>query len=150
MNAIDLLKKDHRQVQQLFSEFMSADDEDFGRREDLFQQIDTALITHSDAEEQFFYPAIEKHAPDLVKEAMNEHQEVKQLLAEMLDIEVDDEEFDTHMNTLVEKVQGHVQEEEAPGGVLEIARQRLDQAELDEMGRRIEQLKRDSEEELAA
>ena len=61
---------------------MSADDEDFGRREDLFQQIDTALITHSDAEEQFFYPAIEQHAPDLVKGAMNEHQEVKQLLAE--------------------------------------------------------------------
>jgi len=31
---------------------MSADDEDFGRREDLFQQIDRALITHSDAEEE--------------------------------------------------------------------------------------------------
>ena len=31
---------------------MSADDEDFGRREDLFQQIDTALIAHSDAEEE--------------------------------------------------------------------------------------------------
>ena len=150
MNAIDILKKDHQQVRQLFSEFMSADDEDFVRREDLFQQIDTALIAHSDAEEQIFYPAIEKHAPDLVKEAMNEHQEVKQLLAEMLDIEVDDEEFESHMTTLVEKVQGHVQEEEGPDGVLEIARQKLDQAELDEMGRRIEQLKRDSAEELAA
>ena len=150
MNAIDILKNDHQQVQQLFLEFMSADDEDFGRREDLFQRIDTALIAHSDAEEQIFYPAIEKHAPDLVKKAMNEHQEVNQLLAEMLDIEVDDEEFDTHMTSLIEKVQGHVQEEEGPGGVFEVARQKLDQAELDEMGRRIEQLKRDSEEELAA
>src|SRR5215472_1402609 len=94
MNAIDLLKKDHQQVQQLFSEFMSAEDEDFARREDVFQQIDKALLAHSDAEEQIFYPAIEKYAPDLVREAMNEHGTVKQLLLEMLDLEVDDEEFD--------------------------------------------------------
>ena len=39
-------------MQRLFSEFMSADEDDFDRREDLFQQIDKALTTHSDAEEQ--------------------------------------------------------------------------------------------------
>ena len=150
MNAIDILKKDHQEVQLLFSEFMSADEDDFDRREDLFQQIDKALTTHSDAEEQIFYPSVEKHASDLVEKAESEHLEINQLLADMLDIEVDDEEFDTRMTTLVEKVQGHVQEEESPGGLLDIARQNLSQAELDDMGRRIEQLKKDSEEELAA
>jgi len=64
MNAIDILKKDHQEVQRLFSEFMSADEDDFDRREDLFQQIDKALTTHSDAEEQIFYPSVEKHASD--------------------------------------------------------------------------------------
>ena len=150
MNAIDILKKDHQEVQRLFSEFMSADEDDFDRREDLFQQIDKALTTHSDAEEQIFYPSVEKHASDLVEKAESEHLEINQLLADMLDIEVDDEEFDTRMTTLVEKVQGHVQEEESSGGLLDIARQNLSEAELDDMGRRIEQLKRDSEEELAA
>jgi hemerythrin superfamily protein len=150
MNAIDLLKKDHRQVQHLFSEFMSAEDEDFARREDLFQQIDKALLAHSDAEEQIFYPAIEKHAPELIREALSEHQAVKQLLLEMLDLEVDDQEFDNRMNTLMQNVQSHVQDEEGPVGILEIARQELNSRELDDMGRRIQQRKTESEDELAA
>src|SRR5207253_1414736 len=147
MSAIDLLKNDHQEIQQLFSEFMSADAEDFARREDLFQQIDKALLIHSDAEEEIFYPPMEKHTPDLVKQALSEHQEVKELLEEMLDLEVDDEEFNDRMATLMQKVETHVREEEGAGGVLEIARQKLNGRELDDIGRRIQQLKKDSEEE---
>ena len=150
MNAIELLKNDHQQVQQLFSEFMSADEEDFARREDLFQEIDTALIAHSDAEEQVFYPVVDKHAPELVKQAISEHQKVKQVLLEMLDLEVDDEEFEKKMNSLMQDVRSHVQEEEGPGGILEIAGQTLSEQELDDIGRRIQQRKGESEEELAA
>src|SRR5437870_10069028 len=138
MNAIDILKKYHQQVQHLFSEFLSAEDEDFARREDLFQQIDRALLAHSDAEEQIFYPSIEKHAPELIKEAISEHQAVKQLLLEMLDLEVDDEKFDNRMNKLMQNVESHVQEEEGPGGILDVARQKLTQRELAEMGRHIQ------------
>jgi hemerythrin superfamily protein len=150
MNAIDLLKKDHQEVQQLFSEFMSAEDEDFARREDVFQEIDRALLAHSDVEEQIFYPAIEKYAPDLVKDALSEHQTVKQLLLEMLDLEVDDDEFDSKMRALMKDVQNHVQEEEGLGGIMEIAGQKLDSQELDKMGRRIQDRKTESEGELAA
>ena len=150
MNAIELLKSDHQQVQQLFSEFMSADEEDFARREDLFQRIDSELRSHSDVEEQIFYPSLEKHAPELVKQALSDHQTVKQLLLDMLDLEVDDEEFDHRMNTLIETVQSHVQEEEGPGGILDIARQTLDARALDNLGQQIQQRKGQSEDELAA
>jgi len=150
MNAIDLLKQDHQEVQKLFSEFLSAEDEDFARREDLFQQIDKALLAHSDAEEQIFYPAMKKYAPDVVKEALDEHETVKQLLLEMLDLEVDDEEFDNRMNVLIENVENHVQEEEGSGGILDLAGQELEQRQLDEMGRQIQQRKTESEDELAA
>jgi hemerythrin superfamily protein len=150
MNAIDLLKKDHQHVQQLFSEFMSAEDEDFARREDLFQQIDRALLTHSDAEEQIFYPSIQKYAPNLVKEALSDHKTVKQLLLEMLDLELDDEEFDNKVHTLMLDVENHVGEEESPGGIMEIARQKLSAQELDDMGRQIQERKTESEGELAA
>jgi hemerythrin superfamily protein len=150
MNAIDLLKQDHQEVQKLFSEFMSTEDEDFARREDLFQQIDKALLSHSDAEEEILYPAMQQYAPDLVKEALDEHETVKQLLLEMLDLEVDDEEFDKRMNMLIENVENHVQEEEGSGGVLALAGKNLDQRQLDEMGRQIQQRKTESEDELAA
>jgi hypothetical protein len=150
MNAIDLLKKDHQQVNQLFSEFMSVEDEDFARREDVFQDIDWALLAHSDAEEQIFYPLVEKYAPDLVKEALSEHHIVQQLLLQMLDLEVDDEEFDNKMNTLMQYVENHVREEEGPGGIMEIAGQKLSTEELDNVGRQIQKRKAESEDELAA
>jgi len=150
MNAIDVLKKDHQEVHQFFLEYMSMGEGDFARREELFQEIDKALLIHTDAEEHIFYPALEKHNPDLAQQAMSEHQEVKQLLAELLDLEIDDQAFEDHMFTLAQTVEAHVQDEEGPGGLMELARQTLSAQDLDEMGRRIEQLKKDSEKEMAA
>ena len=150
MNAIDVLKKDHQEVHQFLLEYMSMGEGDFARREELFQQIDKALLIHTDCEEQIFYPALEKHNPDLTQQATSEHQEVKQLLAELLDLEIDDQAFEDHMITLAQTVEAHVQDEEGPGGLMELARQTLSAQDLDEMGRRIEQLKKDSEEEMAA
>jgi len=150
MNAIDVLKKDHQEVHEFFLEYMSMGEGDFARREELFQQIDKKLLIHTDCEEQIFYPALEKHKPDLTQQAMSEDQEVKQLLAELLDLEIDDQAFEDHMTTLAQKVEAHVQDEEGPGGLMELARQTLSAQDLDEMGRRIEQLKRDSEKEMAA
>jgi len=150
MNAIDILKKDHKEVESLFSEFMSADKDDFSGRADLFQQIDRALIIHTDAEEQIFYPAAKKFSPDIVKRALSEHHEIKELLVDLIDLEVDDPGFDNRMKTLIQRVQTHVQEEEGRGGVMEIAVQNLHTRELVDLGRRILQLKKESEEELAA
>jgi hemerythrin superfamily protein len=150
MNAIELIKNDHRKVDGLFSEYLAAEIDDLDQREDLFQQIEKELLAHGDAEEQILYPAIQSEAPDVVEEALSEHQEVKQLLSEMLEYEVDDEEFDKRMTTLIESVQHHVEEEEGPGGILEIAGQRLSAEKLDTMGQRIQQLKEASEDEAAA
>src|SRR5262245_60946906 len=136
MNAIDLLKQDHRTVEKLFTEYNSAE-EDLDRREELFQGLERELLTHGDAEEQIFYPALKNDAPELVEQSLSDHQQVKQLLSEMLEYEVDDQEFEWRINKLMERVQAHVQQEEGPGGVLELASQRLDQEELDSIGRRI-------------
>ena|SRR2546422_10166824 len=149
MNAIDLLKNDHQTVQHLFAEYISTEEDDADRREDLFQQIERELLAHSDAEEKIFYPALQGVAPDLINQAIQEHQEVTQLLTEMLEYEVDEAEFDKRMNSLMENVQTHVQKEEGAGGVFEIARQRLG-GQLEEMGRQIQQRKESADEELAA
>src|SRR5919201_6072823 len=125
MNAIDVLKKDHQEVHQFFLEYMSMGEGDFARREELFQQIDKALLIHTDCEEQIFYPALEKHKSSLIQEAMSEHQEVKQLLAELLDLEIDDQAFEDHMATLQQKVESNVPDEEGPGGLMELAGQKL-------------------------
>ena len=150
MNAIDLIKTDHQNVRKLFSEYIGAELDDLDQREDLFQKIEKELLAHSEAEEKILYPAIQNESPDTVKKALSDHQEVKQLLSEMLEYEVDDEEFEKRMNLLMESVQSHIQEEEGPGGILELAGQKLTEEKLETMGQRIQQLKQSSEEELAA
>ena len=148
MDAIELLKEDHRRVEQLFSDFLENASET--TQEDLFQQIETELLAHGEAEEQVFYPALRSHAAAKVEEAIKEHARVKQLLADLLDEEVNEEDFETKFTELMEDVQQHVTEEEGPGGVMEIARQVLDQEELSKMAAQIEAIKRDVEGELAA
>ena len=150
MNAIDLLKDDHREVERLFSEFISSEDSQPDQREDIFQQIEKELLVHGDVEERIFYPAVESIAPEKVEEAVREHAQVKQILAEMLELEIEDEAFDKKLTMLMETVRRHVQEEEAPNGVLEIARQKFDKTKLEQLARRIQDLKRSSSEELAA
>jgi len=150
MNAIDLLKDDHRQVERLFSEFLEAEDSEAERREEIFQQIEKELLVHSDIEEQIFYPAVEDFASTEVEEALREHQEIRQTLVELLEIEIDDEEFDNKLTTLMERVQNHVQEEERPNGILETARLRLSGARLQIMARQMKEMKEDADGELAA
>jgi hypothetical protein len=150
MNAIDLIKQDHRKVEQLFAEFMNLEEADSDNREDLFQQIEMELLAHAEAEEKVFYPAIEPEAEDKVEEALSEHQEVKELLAELMELDLDDEGFDEKMTALMENVQHHVEEEEAADGVLERARKALDAKTLSTMGTDMQKVKQDFQAGLAA
>jgi hemerythrin superfamily protein len=150
MNAIDLIKDDHREVERLFSEFLAADGAVPAQLEDIFQQLERELLVHSDIEEQILYPAVEEFVPDEVDEALHDHQEVKQILSDLMTIEIDDEEFEKKLITLMEQVQIHVQEEEASNGILETARKNLSSQQLDLMARNIRQLKNKAEGELAA
>jgi hemerythrin superfamily protein len=148
MNAIDLLKQDHRKIEKLFSEFLSA--EEAARQEELFQLIQTELQAHSAAEEQAFYPALRDGAPDKIDKALKDHAEVEQMLLQFLDADFDDENFHMQFSTLIENVERHVREEEGPGGVMQIAEKTLSPEQLDQMSRQIESIKRSVERDMAA
>jgi hemerythrin superfamily protein len=150
MNAIDLIKDDHREVERLYSEFLASEDSEPSQREEIFQQLEKELLVHGDVEERIFYPAIERLASKKIEQSRQEHSEIRQILADMLPLEVEDEAFDEKLTTLMETVRTHVQEEEAPDGVLELARLKLDAGRLDLLARQMLELKRSSSEELAA
>ncbi len=150
MNAIDLLRKDHQEIERLFSEYEALDADDVDGREDLFQRIEKEILTHSDAEQQIFYRAVRSQNADLVERAESDHEEIKEVLAEMLEFEVDDEEFDSRMIQLMEKVRTHVGEEEGPGGILEIAGNTLNNERLSELAGEMQERKQNIDDELAA
>lgn len=148
MDAIELIKEDHRHIEKLFARFLETEAED--TEEDLYQEIQTALNAHAEMEERAFYPEVRPFAESQVEEALEEHAEVKEVLARLLDADVEEEQFETEFTRLMDDVRHHVEEEESPGGLLEIARQRLDEGTLRKIGNQIQKIKGEVEGDVAA
>lgn len=111
MDAIALLKQDHRTVEELFAQFEKASGE--GRKQKLAEQICLELSVHTRIEEEIFYPACDgKVDEDLLKESYVEHDGAKQLFAQIMAGGPDDEFYDSKVKVLQEQVEHHVQEEE--------------------------------------
>jgi hemerythrin superfamily protein len=111
LDAIALLKQDHRTVEELFAEFEKASGD--GRKQKLATQICLELSVHAQIEEEIFYPACEGAVEeDLLKEAYVEHDGAKLLIAEIMAGEPSDEFYDSKVKVLQEQIEHHVEEEE--------------------------------------
>jgi len=111
LDAIALLKADHRKVEDLFDKFEQATDD--GRKQALAEQICMELTIHTKIEEDIFYPACEgKVDEDLLKEAYVEHDGAKVLIAEIEAGRPGDEFYDAKVKVLSEEIVHHVEEEE--------------------------------------
>ena len=115
MDAITMLKEDHRTVEQLFKRFEKAGDRAFAEKRRLADQIVEALSKHAAIEEQVFYPVARATVPDtedIVLESLEEHHIVKWVLSELDGMDPAEERFDAKMTVLIENVRHHVEEEE--------------------------------------
>ena len=111
MDAFNLLKADHRKVEELFSQLESASGQAKMR---VFEQIKMELDLHTHIEEKIFYPALEKpkQTHELTLEAYEEHDVVKKLLQQMSRAKSATEEWEAQAKVLQENVEHHVEEEE--------------------------------------
>jgi hemerythrin superfamily protein len=115
MNAIALLKADHRSVEKLFKEFESAGDRAFATKSKVVSEIIRELSVHAEIEELLFYPAASKAAAQtksMVLESLEEHLAAKRLLADLEKMEPTDERFDAKVTVLIEMIRHHVSEKE--------------------------------------
>lgn len=144
MNATELLKQDHREVDSLIAELEGASGDTAGSYTATFTKLKTALTLHADAEEHIFYPAMEQfeETEDLTEEAYAEHDEVKQLLEDMTGLNPGDEDFQTLLAQLKDSVQHHVEEEESE--MFPKAEELLGDETLETMGDEIEAFKGES------
>jgi hemerythrin superfamily protein len=140
MNALELLKQDHEEVKDLFEQVEGTDDSKEQRN--IFKQIKKALESHARIEEGIFYPAMEKHAhlKDLVLESYEEHKQIRILLKEMDDLVTGSEDFEPKLRVLQEIVEHHADEEEE-GNMFPQVRELVDDAALEELGRKLEAAK---------
>ena len=123
VDAIELLKSDHRQVEAWFEQFSATDDA--VKKETLTSDICKALEVHTQLEEEIFYPAFLQAGgdPGLHHQAIVEHDSAEGLIDAILTSPgaVDDDYFDARVRVLAEMIRHHVNEEEKPGGLFELA-----------------------------
>jgi hemerythrin superfamily protein len=134
MNAIDILKRQHRGVKTLFKKALKA--EAAGGRRRLMEEIAQELKLHTKLEEQIFYPAVRdlgRKGEEMVLEALEEHHVVDLVLAELPKVNPEDERFEAKMTVLSELVEHHADEEEDE--MFKLAKKLGD--ELDELGKKM-------------
>jgi hemerythrin superfamily protein len=111
MNALKLLEEQHAEVEELLTKLENVRSEE--KRKALFTEMADKLAAHATIEEKLFYPAVKsRKTEDLVLESTEEHLSIKRVLADMLTLEVDDEQFDAKLSVLKEQVDHHAHEEE--------------------------------------
>ncbi|MFE8603629.1 hemerythrin domain-containing protein [Archangium violaceum] len=115
MDAIALLKADHKTVETLFRKFEQAGRNAKKLKRKLVDQIVRELAIHALIEEQILYPSIRARATtleDQVLEALEEHHVAKWLLKELENLPPEAERFDAKVKVLIENIRTHVTEEE--------------------------------------
>ena len=148
MDILDLIKKDHRQIETLFSEVETTDDTQ--KLYQCFNQLYEEISLHTEVEEQTFYPAIRDYCEDadeLVDEAQGQHDEAKQLLEEIESLSPTSAEFQAKIRELKQAIQHHVQEEETQ--VFSQARQCMSEAKRLQLGNEFEAVKSQLQSEMS-
>jgi hypothetical protein len=136
--AVQLLKKDHREVEHMFDEYEQLEKD--AEKLELFQKIALSLKVHTAIEEEIFYPEERGEVEDdMLDEAYVEHGSAKKMIAEIESMEPGDEFYDAKVKVLGEYVKHHVKEEEQPGGIF--AQAKKGEEDLDEMGERLKERK---------
>ena len=145
MNAITLLKTDHKTVEDLFKRFEKLGPRAVKTKQDVVERIVRELSIHAAIEEMVFYPAIREAVENgdvdkMVLESLEEHHVVKWVLWELERMDPADERFDPKVRVLMESVRHHVKEEEKD--LFPAVNKMFDRAQLNELGDAMASLKK--------
>lgn len=137
MNAIEMLKEDHRIVDRLFSQAEAAPPSE---QLVLFRRIKGELEAHAQAEEKVFYPALKKEGnkelKDIVLEGFEEHNHMKIELAAISKLTPKSERFQPKLTVMIELTRHHVREEEKE--MFSMAEDQLSEERLEKLGTRMQ------------
>ncbi|MCW2877504.1 MAG: hypothetical protein JWQ95_1604 [Sphaerisporangium sp.] len=145
MDAIVLLKDDHKTVEKLFKQFEKAGERAYKEKQQIVEQIIQELTTHAYIEEEIFYPAARQDVPetsDHVLESVEEHHVVVWMLSELRNLDPKDERYDAKVTVLIENVRHHVEEEEEEW--FPQVREAMGRKKLQELGEQMEKAKADA------
>ncbi len=136
MDAIELLKQDHKKVEKIFTDMEKKE-----ARPKLFPELDRELSIHAEIEEKIFYPATKEAVPtrDLVLESIEEHKQIKMVLSDLEKTDNTTEVWGAALKVLKEDVMHHVGEEEKE--LFPKVKKVLSKQQLEDLGTRMAEMK---------
>lgn len=147
MNAIQLLKDDHKKVRGLLADLEATTKRGAKKRSALLEKIATELEVHASIEEEIFYPAFRaagQKADDegMYFEALEEHRAAIELvLPDLQRTATDSDQFSGRAKVLKEMIEHHAREEERE--MFPRARKLLSAAALLDLGKNMQARKRE-------
>lgn len=111
MDAIDFLRRQHREMEKELEHVFDADDAVGTKTR--FTAMADRLTLHITSEEQVFYPAVKaQRTEDILLESLEEHLSLKRLLADLLELDPAEQTFEPKFKVLKEQTEHHHKEEE--------------------------------------
>jgi hypothetical protein len=110
MDAVSLLKADHRKVKDMLKKAMQS--QSSSEKKKLVQQICLELTVHAKIEEELVYPLLRQEDEKEAEEAELEHSLVKYMIRDLEKGSLKGVELDARIKVLNELVTHHVKEEE--------------------------------------
>jgi hypothetical protein len=135
LDVLEILQDQHTVVDKLIEKLEGGR----GDREKIFNELADNLAAHAAVEEQIFYPSVmQAKTAELLHESVEEHLAIKRVLADMLalDIDEDDDEFEAKLSVLKEQVSHHAHEEEE-GELFPLLEKLLDDEERAGLGNEV-------------
>ena len=117
LDATEMLMQDHREVESLFRhlESLKKGDKEAGQ---ILQKVCAELTIYAILETEIFYPAVHEAAEvedikDLLDDGEDRLDDVSELVAEVVHMDVDDAKRNAKVAKLSVQVKHHIEEEEA-------------------------------------
>jgi hypothetical protein len=111
-NAIDLLKADHDELQDL----LTRAEENEGYDEDTFDDVRRALELHTLIKEQIFYPHLlangDAELQQIASDAIERHRQLARSIEELEMLAEDNDEFRARLDVVADAVDNRIAEEE--------------------------------------
>ena len=141
MDAIALLKQDHKLVKDLLGQLAESTTRAVKKRAELLHEIQINLKAHTTIEEEIFYPAFKaagkKEEEKMYFEALEEHRAAEDLvLPDLLGTDPSTEQFSGRAKVLKELIEHHIEEEETE--MFKDAKKLLSKEELTALGAQME------------
>ncbi len=140
MKVTVFLRNEHENLKSLFNRYKTPSTRNSNGKKELFNDIRTEILVHSQMEIEIFYPAIggtsSTTAADLVSAAIADHRAIEKQLQELAGINPSDRSFEMKVARLFDDVIGHIEKEEEE--IFTEARQNLAEYRLEELGLEME------------